>query len=381
MPESPDASTSARRRTTGVLRRRSRGQPPSRRGRQAGLGRARRRPTRGCGRPAGRAGPRRPAGRASGVSTSWMTPGSPRSTSRVGTPPARSSMTSGGIRSGATARERVEVAERQRGPASRARPARPAAGSVRASMPCASMSDVIVSGPTQVIRAGQMQHRGRVARPRPRASSAPRTIWPTGPASAGAGSAVGRLGAGERRGDGAVRVGRHDDDRQRAAGPGDVGEPPDPRLALGVGEGALGGGGQDHGGDGHRPADASRSRCAGWRLPRTMCDTAPPHDRPRQSAMPAAAAPRPRRPAQRRDRRPRRPRQDHARRRDAPPDRRVPREPGRRRPRHGLGRPRAREGHHDPRQADDGRLRRRPPEHRRHARATPTSAARSSARC
>ena len=48
---------------------------------------------------------------------------------------------------------------------------------------------------------------------------------------------------------------------------------------------------------------------------------------------------------------------------------RVPRQPGRRRPGHGLGRPRAREGHHDPRQADDGRLRRHPPEHRRHARA------------
>ena len=39
----------------------------------------------------------------------------------------------------------------------------------------------------------------------------------------------------------------------------------------------------------------------------------------------------------------------------------------RRRSRPRLGRPRAREGHHDPRQADDGRLRRHPPEHRRHA--------------
>ena len=86
--------------------------------------------------------------------------------------------------------------------------------------------------------------------------------------------------------------------------------------------------------------------------------------------MPAAPSLRPRhplRPPQRRDRRPRRPRQDHARRRDAPPDRHVPGERGRRRPRHGLERPRAREGHHDPRQADDRRPRRRPPEHRRHA--------------
>ena len=58
----------------------------------------------------------------------------------------------------------------------------------------------------------------------------------------------------------------------------------------------------------------------------------------------------PRRPAQRRHRRPRRPWQDDARRRDALAVRLVPGEPGRRGTRDGLGRPRAREGHHDPRQ-------------------------------
>ena len=65
-------------------------------------------------------------------------------------------------------------------------------------------------------------------------------------------------------------------------------------------------------------------------------------------------------PAQRRDRRPRRPRQDHPRRRDAPPGRRLHRAPGRerRRARHGLRRPRAREGHHDPREEHRGPLRR-----------------------
>ena len=76
---------------------------------------------------------------------------------------------------------------------------------------------------------------------------------------------------------------------------------------------------------------------------------------------------RPQRPAQRRDHRPCRPRQDHARGRDAAPDRHVPQQRGGRRSRARLRRPRAREGDHDPRQADDGRLRRRPPEHRRHA--------------
>ena len=76
----------------------------------------------------------------------------------------------------------------------------------------------------------------------------------------------------------------------------------------------------------------------------------------------------PPRPPQRGHRRPRRPRQDHPRGRDAPPDRRLPRQPGRRGPGDGLGRPRAREGHHDPRQADDDRRRRRAAEHRRHPR-------------
>ena len=76
------------------------------------------------------------------------------------------------------------------------------------------------------------------------------------------------------------------------------------------------------------------------------------------SRLPSAGA-HARRHPQRRDRRARRPRQDDARRRDALAVRLVPREPGRRRARHGLDGPRAREGHHDPRE-----------EHRRHATAT-----------
>ena len=48
------------------------------------------------------------------------------------------------------------------------------------------MSEVIVSGPTQVIRAGQSRT-AVVSRTSSIASSVPRTIWPTGPASGRAG--------------------------------------------------------------------------------------------------------------------------------------------------------------------------------------------------
>ena len=75
-----------------------------------------------------------------------------------------------------------------------------------------------------------------------------------------------------------------------------------------------------------------------------------------------------RRPPQRRHRRPRRPRQDDPRRRHALAVRRLPRQPGRRRSRHGLDGPRAREGHHDPRQEHVGPLPRRQAQHHRHAR-------------
>ena len=53
--------------------------------------------------------------------------------------------------------------------------------------PCVSMSDVTVSGPTQVMRAGQTRM-ALVSRTSPSAISAPRTICPAGPPSAGAGA-------------------------------------------------------------------------------------------------------------------------------------------------------------------------------------------------
>ena len=110
---------------------------------------------------------------------------------------------------------------------------------------------------------------------------------------------------------------------------------------------------------------AARRRLYWWRCPqleRRLPD--------RQSAPP-----------QRRHHRPRRPRQDHARRRDAPAGRRVPGQRAGRRAGHGLQRPGARARHHHPGQEHRRPLRRDPDQHRRHARATPTSAARSSACC
>ena len=181
----------------------------------------------------------------------------------------------------------------------------------------------------------------------------------------------------QRRGDRAIRIRGEDDDRQRPARPCQVGQPPNARLAERVGERPIGGRGQDDGGDGHGP-ECTRAE-APTALPSTsMGQSAVPSNEEHRSPVPDAATPdpaadarqrRPRRPAQRRDRRPCRPWQDHARRRDAPPDRRVPLEPGGRRPGHGFGRPGAREGDHDPGQADDRRPRRRPPQHRRHARS------------
>ena len=80
----------------------------------------------------------------------------------------------------------------------------------------------------------------------------------------------------------------------------------------------------------------------------------------------------------RRARRARRPRQDHARRRHAARHRRVPGQPGARRPGHGLQRPGARAGHHDPRQGGRRSSGRACGSTWSTRRATPTSAARSS---
>ena len=81
------------------------------------------------------------------------------------------------------------------------------------------------------------------------------------------------------------------------------------------------------------------------------------------------------------DHRPRRPRQDHAGRRAAPPERHLPRQRAGRRAGDGLERARARARHHDPRE-EHGRALRRPCSSTSWTRrATPISAARSSARC
>ncbi len=80
-----------------------------------------------------------------------------------------------------------------------------------------------------------------------------------------------------------------------------------------------------------------------------------------------------------RDHRACRPRQDDAGRSAAAPERHVPRQPAGRRTRPRFQRAGARARHHDPRQMHLGDVEGRAHQHRRYARATPISAARSSA--
>ena len=173
---------------------------------------------------------------------------------------ARSSMTSGGIRSGAIARSASSPAAGT----STGQPDSPCQAGRRTAprfTPWASMSDVTVSAPTHVIRAGQSRkpvvsadlREGRLA-----ASDhlTDRTRLRQG------GRGVRRLGAGERGDDVAVRVRRDDDDRKRAARPGKVRQTGGHGADPGRRERALGRGGQDDGGDGHRasvrPASSGR---------------------------------------------------------------------------------------------------------------------------
>ena len=130
-----------------------------------------------------------------------------------------------------------------RAPASPGRRATRVAAADPRAVPCASISEVMVSGPTQVIRAGQMRAASVSETSRGRQLDAAdhlpdRTVLVRGRV------AVHGLGVGERLRDRPVRVGRHDDDRQRAAGPREVGQAADAGLALGVGEGAFGRGGR-----------------------------------------------------------------------------------------------------------------------------------------
>ncbi len=111
-----------------------------------------------------------------------------------------------------------------------------------------------VSGPTQVMRAGRAGPRRAVDIGL--GELVARSIWPTGPAATGAGRRCDGLGADERAGHRAIESGDRTSDGQGATGPGDVGEAPDRGWPSASVEGALGGRGQDHGGDGHRPAPA-----------------------------------------------------------------------------------------------------------------------------
>ena len=158
-------------------------------------------------------------------------------------------MTSGGIRDGPTARNacRCSVGSRTGQPVS---PCQAGSSIEAGSRPCASMSVVIVSGPIQVIRAGQSRTADRVTDLGHRQLGAPRHL-PGGPGLGRGRGAKDRLGPEQRLGDDPVRVRGDDDDRQRATRPGEVREPANAGLAERVGDGALGGGREDDGRDRH----------------------------------------------------------------------------------------------------------------------------------
>ena len=189
----------------------------------------RRRPTRGRGRPAAPADPRRRAGPGTGRRRSWVTPGSPRSTGRDGHRRHERLDDVGRHPVGRDGPQGVEVGDRDEDrPAGLAVPGRPEDRARVRAVRLDQRRDGLGSDPGHPRRP---ESAAVVSRTSAVASSTPRTIWPTGTALDRRRQAVGRLGAGQRRRDGADRVGRHDDDRQRPAGPGDIDEPTDPRLA------------------------------------------------------------------------------------------------------------------------------------------------------
>ena len=196
--------------------------------RASGAGRPRprrRRPTRGCAQLAGSGGPSYGGRSDRGVSRRGRRPGRRARAMRVGRAASRSV---DDVRRHPVGRE----ARRPRGGASAEhRPARLALlgrPQDRAADRSRGPRSATSPSPGPPSHPGGPDQRGVVSRTSARASSMPRMIWPTGPASAGAGPWT-RPDAVQRRGDFAGGVGRHDDDRQRPAGPGEVGQPADPR--------------------------------------------------------------------------------------------------------------------------------------------------------
>ena len=199
---------------------------------------------------AGSGGPSYGGRSARATETSWVTPGSPVSMERTGTPAAaRSRNSSPGIRSGASARNAARCVTGS----STGKPSSPPNAGRRTasrSSPCAAMSVVTVSASTHARRAGQTSA-ASVSATRRSAASQPPAIWPTGPSAGATGSTSVAWRVRERRADRAVGVEGADDDRGRAARPGDVGQAADRGRAVGVREGGCRGRGQDDGGDGH----------------------------------------------------------------------------------------------------------------------------------
>ena len=162
-------------------------------------------------------------------------PGSPSSSTRSGAPPAmrpRPPPRRGG---------RTLAASRSIKPNGTriGKPGRPPnAGRTIASgvAPCASTSDVTVSGSTQAYRNGQSSPADVSATA---ADGGAQPVHepgdPCGSSGAGAGQRHGRVR--RRLGQPSIRVAGHDHDRHRAAGPGRVGDAPEGRLTVGLAEG------------------------------------------------------------------------------------------------------------------------------------------------
>ena len=176
-------------------------------------------------------------------------PGSPSSSTRSGAPSAMTAATaSAPWRPILSASRSIKPNGTRIG-----KPVRPSyAGRTIASgvAPCASTSDVTVSGSTQAYRNGQ-------SRPAEVSATAEMAARPpsTNQAIPGSRPALGRArvtgesghGVGQAR----ILVRRHQHDRHRTAGPGGVGHAPDGRLTVDLAESGGGVGDKDDGCDGH----------------------------------------------------------------------------------------------------------------------------------
>ena len=162
----------------------------------------------------------------------------------------------------------------QDGPAGIAVPGRPEHRSTRGAMRLDQRRDRLGPDPRHPRRPEQ--DRGRVAHLGQREFRAAHHLAGGTDLRWGRG-AVDRLGTDERRRDRPIGVRGDDDDRECPTGPGEVRQSTHPRLAERVGERALGGRGQDDGGNGHAP-ECSRPAIGNSHVPASVGQSGVPFD-------------------------------------------------------------------------------------------------------